>query len=84
MSNSAVILGIANLFLHYTKNMPKVHNKVFTRLRDPLLLLLNCSTNEVAYTILYHIKLMASRSPKAFAPYYRNFFIKYVYIDQCV
>jgi hypothetical protein len=57
--------------------MPKIHSKVFSRLKDPLLLMFSSASHELAYTILCHLKLMASRSPMIFAPHYRDFFIRH-------
>jgi len=39
---------------------------------------LSSSTHELSYTILHHIKLMASRAPKVFTPHFRDFFIKHL------
>lgn len=76
-SNSAVILGTTHVFLTLTQNMPHIHKQVCTRLRDPLLTLMTTSSAEVSYTILSHIKLLASREPSVFSPVYQTFFCRY-------
>ncbi|KAF0975466.1 hypothetical protein FDP41_005460 [Naegleria fowleri] len=77
ISNASVVMSITNLFLHYTQNMPKNHIRVYSRLRDPLLLLFATSSPELAYTILQHLKFMMTRSPHVFQPYFKDFYIKY-------
>jgi AP-4 complex subunit beta-1 len=77
IANSAVVMSIANLFLRITENIPKVHLKVYSRLRDPLLLLLATAPPELAYPLLHHMKLMASRVPIAFSGSFRDFYIKH-------
>jgi AP-4 complex subunit beta-1 len=77
IANSAVVMAITNVFLQFTQNMPKIHHRVYSRLRDPLLLLLATASHELAYALLQHIKLMISREPAVFSPYFKDFYIKH-------
>ena len=77
ISNASVVMALTNLFLHYTQNMPKNHQRVYIRLRDPLLLLFSTSSPELSYAILQHLKFMISRSPAVFQPFFKDFYIKH-------
>lgn len=74
LSNAHVILGITNVFLQYSEDLPKIHQKVYMRLKEPLLLLLSMESPELQYTVLKHIKIMVERCPEVFHNNHTNFF----------
>ncbi|KAL0482104.1 beta-adaptin-like protein A [Acrasis kona] len=77
IANSAVVMSITNVFLQFTQTMPKINHKVYTRLRDPLLLLLATAPHELAYSLLQHTKLMITREPSVFSYHFKDFYIKH-------
>jgi AP-4 complex subunit beta-1 len=77
-SNSAVIISCSRVFLYLTQNLPAVHRQVFDRLKEPLLTLMSTSGNvETSYALLCHIKLLAQREPKVFAPNIKDFYCRH-------
>jgi vesicle coat complex subunit len=76
-SNSAVVLGTTKVFLHYTQNMPRVHEEVYKRLKAPLLTLMTGGSHEISFAILAHIHLLVQRSPSVFQDSFKHFFVRY-------
>eukprot|EP00762_Andalucia_godoyi_P005360 ANDGO_06781.mRNA.1 Beta-adaptin-like protein A len=77
-SNSAVVLGATRALIVLTADMSsKVQKKVMGRIREPLLTFAICSSSELSYSVLTHIKLLCARSPSVFSSDYRLFFVQY-------
>eukprot|EP01006_Ploeotia_vitrea_P015670 TRINITY_DN4566_c0_g1_i1.p1 TRINITY_DN4566_c0_g1~~TRINITY_DN4566_c0_g1_i1.p1 ORF type:complete len:800 (-),score=468.60 TRINITY_DN4566_c0_g1_i1:107-2506(-) len=76
-ANSAVVLGTTKVFLNFTRNVPKLHHKVFKRLKAPLLTLMSSSGVENSFSILSHITTLVQRAPGVFDDEFKYFFIKY-------
>ena len=75
-SNSAVVLGTVNVFLHATLSLPDVHQQVFERLKAPLFTLANAGAAETAYAVWAHLHLLVMRAPPLFAMDYKSFFCR--------
>jgi vesicle coat complex subunit len=73
-SNAGLVLGCARALVSLTANMPKLHKKVYNRLKAPLLTHATCAAPEVQHTVLMHIKLLCATAAPVFANDYRLFF----------
>jgi AP-4 complex subunit beta-1 len=73
-SNSAVVLGTTKVFLNYTKDMPKVHEEVFKRLKAPLLTLMTGGSHELSFAMLSHINILVQKHPHIFTDSYKHFY----------
>lgn len=76
-SNSAVVLGTTKVFLNYTKDMPKVHEEVFKRLKAPLLTLMTGGSHEISFSILSHINILVQKHPHIFQDSFKHFFCRF-------
>jgi len=76
-SNCAVVLATTKVYLNFTRNYPKVHFSVIQRLKVPLLTLMSSSSQELAYTVISHIKILVSRASDIFAEDYKHFYCRY-------
>ena len=66
VSHSAVVLGATKCFIRLTTGNPELQRAVFTRLRTPLLTLTASASNELAYAVLSHVRLIVDRAPGIF------------------
>jgi len=76
-SNSAVVLGTTKIFLHFTRELPRVHEEVYKRLKAPLLTLASGGSNELNYVVLSHVKILVERQPAVFADAFKDFFCRF-------
>ncbi|KAN0014486.1 hypothetical protein ACTFIU_000804 [Dictyostelium citrinum] len=77
-SNSALALSTIKIFLKYTDEFEEIQEQVYERIKEPLITLMeNSESNETSFTILHHIHLLMSRSPKLFNRYYKHFYCKF-------
>jgi len=62
-SCSAIVLAVIKVFMNFTKNKPNIYDQVINRIKVPLITLASISEGnfEVMYTILCHIKFIASK-----------------------
>eukprot|EP00818_Percolomonas_sp_WS_P003219 CAMPEP_0117443354 /NCGR_PEP_ID=MMETSP0759-20121206/4652_1 /TAXON_ID=63605 /ORGANISM="Percolomonas cosmopolitus, Strain WS" /LENGTH=802 /DNA_ID=CAMNT_0005235327 /DNA_START=152 /DNA_END=2560 /DNA_ORIENTATION=+ len=75
LANAHVVLSITNVFLQFSENMPKIHQKVYMRLKEPLLLILAAESSEMQFSVLKHLKIMIERCPQVFQSNFGNFFL---------
>ncbi|CAD8189534.1 unnamed protein product [Paramecium octaurelia] len=78
-SCSAIVLGVIKIFMNFTKNKPQIYEQVITRVKLPLVTLASISEGnfEIMYTILCHIKYIASKGYNAvFASDYKSFYCR--------
>ncbi|CAM6096190.1 unnamed protein product [Calypogeia fissa] len=76
-ANSAVVLAAIKVFLHLTMAMPEVHQKVYERIKNPLLTLVSSGSAEQSYAVLSHLHLLVMRAPLLFASDYKHFYCRY-------
>ncbi|KAM9976180.1 hypothetical protein ACTFIR_010021 [Dictyostelium discoideum] len=77
-SNSALTLSTIKIFLKYTDEFEEIQEQVYERIKEPLITLMESSeSNETSFTILHHIHLLMSRSPRLFNRYYKHFYCKF-------
>jgi len=77
-ANSGVVLGAANLFLNYTRNMdPELVEEIYERLKTPLITLMASGAPELAFVMLHHIELLLTRCPGLLEKDYQSFFCRY-------
>ncbi|CAD8171016.1 unnamed protein product [Paramecium octaurelia] len=78
-SCSAIVLGVIKVFMNFTKNKPQIYEQVITRVKLPLITLASISEGnfEIMYTILCHIKYIASKGYNSvFASDYKSFYCR--------
>ncbi|CAD8076895.1 unnamed protein product [Paramecium primaurelia] len=78
-SCSAIVLGVIKVFMNFTKNKPQIYEQVITRVKLPLVTLASISEGnfEIMYTILCHIKYIASKGYNSvFASDYKSFYCR--------
>ncbi|CAD8088753.1 unnamed protein product [Paramecium sonneborni] len=76
-SCSAIVLAVIKVFMNFTKNKPQIYQQVITRVKSPLVTLASISEGnfEIMYTILCHIKFIASKGyNQVFAQDYKCFY----------
>ncbi|KAL3680710.1 hypothetical protein R1sor_023666 [Riccia sorocarpa] len=76
-ANSAVVLATIKVFLHLTMSMAEVHQKVYERIKAPLLTLVSSGIAELSYAVLSHLHLLVLRAPVLFASDYKHFYCRY-------
>ncbi|BBN14125.1 AP-4 complex subunit beta-1 [Marchantia polymorpha subsp. ruderalis] len=76
-ANSAVVLATIKVFLHLTMSMADVHQKVYERIKAPLLTLVSSGSAEQSYAVLSHLHLLVMRAPMLFASDYKHFYCRY-------
>uniref|UniRef100_A0A6U3AKM9 Beta-adaptin appendage C-terminal subdomain domain-containing protein n=2 Tax=Lotharella globosa TaxID=91324 RepID=A0A6U3AKM9_9EUKA len=76
-SNCAVVLATTKVYLNFTRNVPKVHFSVISRLKVPLLTLMSSSSVELSYTVLSHLRVLVSRAPTIFHQDHKHFYCRY-------
>eukprot|EP01117_Protostelium_nocturnum_P006460 TRINITY_DN2327_c0_g1_i23.p1 TRINITY_DN2327_c0_g1~~TRINITY_DN2327_c0_g1_i23.p1 ORF type:complete len:470 (+),score=67.06 TRINITY_DN2327_c0_g1_i23:909-2318(+) len=75
-TSSSLALSTSRLFLKITEKDSKLHAQVISRIKIPLLTLLNRSEGAEATSIISHLKLVANRSPNILRDDYPHFFCK--------
>ncbi|CAD8087395.1 unnamed protein product [Paramecium primaurelia] len=78
-SCSAIVLAVIKVFMNFTKNKPQVYEQVITRVKAPLVTLASISEGnlEIMYTILCHIKFIASKGyNQVFSQDYKCFYCR--------
>ena len=76
-SYSGVVLAAIKCFIHLTEKLPDFHWQVYTRMKAPLLTLMNGGTPEIEYCILKHIEHMSIQCPGVYDDEYRQFYVRY-------
>ncbi len=77
VSNSAVVLAAAKIFLRYAEALPDLKFQIYQRLKQPILTLIATARSELKYSVLAHACLMVSRCPGIFDDEYKQFFCLY-------
>lgn len=79
LSCCAIVLAVIKIFMNFTKNKPNVYEQVILRVKSPLITLASISEGnyEVMFTILSHIKFIASKGyNQVFALEYKSFYCR--------
>ncbi|KAJ3439436.1 ap-4 complex subunit beta-1 [Anaeramoeba flamelloides] len=74
--NTSVILSVSKVFINLINDLPNLRNQIYDRIKNPLITLVSCSGDEMAYPVLKHIYLIATQLPNLFANEASRFFIK--------
>eukprot|EP00727_Mastigamoeba_balamuthi_P010825 m51a1_g6365 Adaptor protein complex 4 (AP-4), beta subunit (762) ;mRNA; f:113676-116347 len=76
-SNSAVVMATAKVFVQLTEPYPDIHRQVYTRIKTPILLLVEAAGSpEIVYPLLQHLKLCLTRFPDLLENEAKHFFIR--------
>eukprot|EP00300_Choanocystis_sp_HF-7_P040041 c6447_g1_i1.p1 GENE.c6447_g1_i1~~c6447_g1_i1.p1 ORF type:complete len:738 (-),score=203.98 c6447_g1_i1:33-2246(-) len=75
-ANSALVMAATKVFLNISQSLPNIHEQVLVRLKTPLITLMTSGSDESAYAVLSHLKLLAKRNPDVFTQEYKHFFCR--------
>lgn len=76
-SNSAVVLATINVFLKYTIELPDVHQRVYERIKEPLITHMSSPNAGVSFSVLSHIVLLTEKNSSCFSDKYKQFFCRF-------
>ncbi|KAJ3429320.1 ap-4 complex subunit beta-1 [Anaeramoeba flamelloides] len=73
--NSYVVLSASKVLVNLVEDLPNLKTQIFQRVKEPLLTMISCKDDEISYSVLKHIHLIATQQPKIFFRDYNKFFI---------
>ena len=76
-SNCSVVIACLQLFLHFVKELPHLHNEVYNRAKGQILHFLTTDNYELVYSLLDFLSGLISSKKSLFEDHYKVFFCRY-------